>query len=850
MRVRQIVWYATFFFCSWVSAGEWEVKTKQAENAFYAKEYCQAILLYESMLVQPGSESSKQIILFNLATAYLLDKQYEKAIETFQKMHLDTSTMPLLKRRYWTNLSVARLRYASEQMEKMMASNSPEESVILRVADELQKGLEDLEQAKESQKEMDVISGLEIEEIAPDLEENREILKELYVEVTQNFYQFLSQSMDIDKRYKEIVVGLASDIDFLSKLHEKAADRATQELYIQYVLEDVEADLKKIDFIELQLSKKWEKAQKEPEKKNLTHTIELLNKIKELLSIAVDALHAQKVWEARTALSSCRILLQVMTQQNQGQALLGSFLDERCRVAAAIVNTQSAAYIHSLLEEFLLLNDIAQEWVKKLQESLESMRREKTTFKQVEQEEVDLGINLYQLLYVSLGKKPTSNEERLSMASSDMMIYRVIDLDELILIRQMIEQLDGLVQKKTEESFQEKMSKIEGMHRQLTQLSDKLQERYKVAILIERKQALENAQIVLKNIQLDLKQQNYLKAKHELEQLMMLFDLPKWMHILFSSYFKQFSDQLENAPVDYLYVLSIANKLEKKLLEMVPYVEKNQEMLLEYNPQKIMQVLGHLKENNHLLIASIEKQGFNHASFFLQADLFFLKYLKQLLQDTSTRIPYYVLKNSVDYQTHVLKMSELTHTISQNRATLDPIPSFLCLVQGEVLSTIEDFLPALDRMGAEWHHNHPETDINAFKEQKPWPDVLKLVEKGKAQIEIAFRSMSQSLVDYPEVIRSETEGLAEWKKALELLEDKKQSSSEEESSSPQGGQDPSGGIHMQPVDGSDEEEEKKGEKSSPQKEVIDLLQQVQKMEKEDQIRPHRKPLIKKGSKPW
>lgn len=106
-----IVLFALFFFpFNLLSIGEDPLK----EAALYvqAEEYDHAEEIYEGLLDEKPTPWQKAVLMYNLATAFLAEGKYDKAIGLFRTISLGSDPQPLLDRRLKTNLAIALLKEA------------------------------------------------------------------------------------------------------------------------------------------------------------------------------------------------------------------------------------------------------------------------------------------------------------------------------------------------------------------------------------------------------------------------------------------------------------------------------------------------------------------------------------------------------------------------------------------------------------------------------------------------------------------------------------------------------------------------------------------------------------------
>lgn len=178
----------TLFCCLAFPLNASDEDLRLAQNYVQVDEYAKAINLYQNLLKENLGNYEKAVVLYDMGTTYLLQKDYTKAIDLFESIPLKGSPPPLLTRNIYTNLSLAKFNLSlreltedNDQIEKKVYLLKSSEAAFLM--------------AKKAECELQKIKG-KIKCIIPkDLVQLETLIG--------NALKSLSEKVDIDKLFSD-----------------------------------------------------------------------------------------------------------------------------------------------------------------------------------------------------------------------------------------------------------------------------------------------------------------------------------------------------------------------------------------------------------------------------------------------------------------------------------------------------------------------------------------------------------------------------------------------------------------------------------------------------------------------
>ena len=246
---------------AWADLSARELVMLQAAAYFEAKDYNNAIDIYENMLQQNLETWEKAIVMYNLGCTYLAEGRWDQAIATFQAVPLNQNLASLVLRRIQTNIAVIYLRQALA-LSKQMSSKSPPDAVEendQKMITLLQESLQSLDEANEAACSLAHVEGASACPMPYDLEEMRLHVKQLIASTFAQEDQFQLQHLNLEEGIPLLLICLKSTLANLDFLSQKDFEPGLQEKYFANFVDEAETWLPVWSNLESQVTKEEEK---------------------------------------------------------------------------------------------------------------------------------------------------------------------------------------------------------------------------------------------------------------------------------------------------------------------------------------------------------------------------------------------------------------------------------------------------------------------------------------------------------------------------------------------------------------------------------------------------------------
>ncbi|MEC7839240.1 MAG: tetratricopeptide repeat protein [Chlamydiota bacterium] len=223
-------------FCNLCALGYEKQQMFDAVNYYQAEDYSQAREYYQKLLLQVNEDWQKAIIKYNLATTYLAEGDYVKAIRDFQDISLGKNPFPLILRYVKTNLAVARWRQAKKNIELMDTEPNSLQEDYLHAFFLLSQALQDLNAASDANCDVNTLEGDSICIPAYDLSTLQKAIQQQLAQIHLKFQSYRTASLTPIESLSMLIGGVHSINNAIKELIEVNINSHEKNQHIQKIV--------------------------------------------------------------------------------------------------------------------------------------------------------------------------------------------------------------------------------------------------------------------------------------------------------------------------------------------------------------------------------------------------------------------------------------------------------------------------------------------------------------------------------------------------------------------------------------------------------------------------------------
>jgi len=821
--------------------------TMKANAFFEAEEYQKAIEAYQALLKEQGLGIKKEILTYNVGTAYLANHQYGQAIDHFFKVIEKEDDAPkyLIERTHF-NLILSYLGLADHTLDNLNTEN-PMSSIK-----ETKESLSSAQEKYEAYLELKY-PYLTLEEERPqELVDLKNSLKELNSKLKLTEQKIRIQSLSFSEGLQLLLEQTDQKLFCLNAYLQKELPKDFKKYLLtkQHVQEKSKLPYwKRLEEIiqnqyeeaEIEVLHKDKVAQKQDENFELQSTYHaLFDQANNRHHTALDCLKENDLSRSRIEYAKAKLDLTLMRLTEQGQDSLEHCLKEKIALKESSKRFENQAeYITSLNREIDHYNTMAYGLALNQDERMRAFKnpsKDRKTFSKLDElrkvEELDLVHQLITRLKDRLEKEEDPSVDKLS---KDYYLYLLAKVEPEEILLKIYERL----KEQTELQDQE----IQVMDHQFFALLSRFEVQSQFSYDEAKNKRIHYAQSALPMVKEKIIQSELKEAEEGLKDILINWSFSRFMISeleKLKSNIQKYQDQILFSKVDYEQmsalnqeVLSCKDQLQEPASheEVIAFLEESFKRVEETSELAL-----HDSFQNR-----IQKLLLKNASAWMDRMIQKLKTEKT----TSKEILLAGLKEE-KLSLEFIKQAETLNVAKEEDS--DYFQALSVESQDYPISSVQTFEEVFYDEESEVSAKSGESTRNS--------DVLKYFKAGLVEAEAALKFLSRKTIKWEDVATKQSLTIEYWQKALEAYGQKSKDQDSDQSPSNQGGDsqnqedqgdpDQSGNLDDANVSEMNQSEMESSKESS----LRDMLQKLQEMEQDDQISPKTQQKPKQGLRPW
>lgn len=798
---------------------------KKAKQLFEAKDYAQAILCYEDLMKESKTGFQREILQYNIATAYLANHQYEKATKELASILYQVGRCPkhLIERAYY-NQFLAQIGWVDELLTSSQRTEGDLERAS-QLLDEAQASLKGYTEVKYGENQSELETSEELKELKYSLKELRSKWKKIRSQLILGQLDFPKGVDRVKRQVQDQIEAVEHYFEssllqnFLKYALTREYQQAKKELPFWGRLKEILGEMR--HDVELKLSESSSDEEKEALLKQQKNFEAFFSQAESGHKTALDCFKEHYLKRAWIELNKAKWGLSFMQQIASHEDLLKYCLEQKCSLVKKMSSSKKAPlYEEASYEMVGYLNELAllfskqlfssgqtslhQELLKKLSHRLQS--EDKPTCEKLLQDTA-----LYQALY----EEPTNwllpvyahLEKKKDLKEEDKIAFSP--------------QLFALKERYQTERHLKRSDETKTQADYICKHLDLLEEH------LAKKEPLE-AHKVLEDTLINL---DYAKlVVYHLEEMKKLYDL---------------------ALKDLCFEESYKKRLEERKNRILAFPLHLEE------PDRYQEMYTHVHEQLEPLFAHHEKAqntSFRHKLrklFLKNASLAVTRLQKDLEEKKPTSV--FVLLKGIQDQKMSLENSEaIDHLFGVSPEEQKSFFSFVLESQNIPIKSVEPFEALFQKEG--------ESSPQEANDLQRRHDTLKWFQAGLKEAKEAKEFLTRESIAWEKVTQKQKAAIEYWEKALSQKNSSSQNNEGSQQNQPSESEQESEASALQEssldrasIDekqSSSLSEENMAEDFAKEQESRDLLQRLQEMQKNDELTSPQKRAVKKGLRPW